>query len=334
MTRVIGCWPSQTEEPERDRVALSVVAPCYNEAEVLPEFYRRMSAACAQAADSYEILFVNDGSSDATWGILLSFAANDPHVVCLNLSRNYGHQLALTAGLSCCRGDRILIIDADLQDPPELISEMIRLADAGADVVYGQRRSRSGESLFKKATAFLFYRILTAFTDEQIPKDTGDFRLITRRVLDVFNAMPETHRFIRGMISWAGFRQVPLLYDRSPRHAGKTKYPLRKMFGFALDAITSFSVKPLRLAFYVAFVLCGVALALLVYSVYAYFAAETVRGWTSIVSVLLFFLAGQFLVLGLIGEYVGRLYLEAKRRPLFIIDEIARDRSVRRVSAE
>jgi dolichol-phosphate mannosyltransferase len=301
---------------------LSAVAPCYNEAAVLVEFHRRMSAACGTVTDDYEIVLVNDGSSDGSWPLLLSLAAEDPHVVAINLSRNHGHQLALTAGLAYCRGERILIIDADLQDPPELLSEMMALCDRGADIVYGKRRSRAGESIFKRLTAFLFYRLLNLFTDQHIPEDTGDFRLITRRVLDVLNSMPENHRFIRGMISWVGFRQVPFLYDRSPRFAGETKYKLRKMLRFALDAVTSFSVRPLRLAFYAGGAFCVLSILLLAYSIAAYFVDKTIRGWTSLMAVMLFFLAAQFLVLGLIGEYVGRLYMETKHRPLFIVADI------------
>jgi len=312
-------------------LALSAVAPCYNEASVLPEFHRRISAACRTVTPDYEIVLVNDGSSDGTWPAMLMLAQADSHVVALDLSRNHGHQLALSAGLSCCRGQRIFIIDVDLQDPPEALPAMMELADEGFDVVYGKRTSRAGESVFKRVTAFVFYRLLNLFTEEHIPEDTGDFRLITRRVLDVFNSMPENHRFIRGMISWVGFRQTPYLYDRAPRLAGHTKYTFRRMLRFAVDAITSFSVKPLRLAFYMGLALSGMALILLVYSVYAYFAQETVRGWTSLISVLLFFLAAQFLFLGLIGEYVGRLYIETKHRPLFVIREIVRGQSSERV---
>jgi dolichol-phosphate mannosyltransferase len=301
---------------------LSVVVPCYNEAAVLAECHRRIAAACQSVTSDYEILFVNDGSSDDTWPILLSLAHTDSRVVALDLSRNHGHQLALSAGLARCRGERILIIDADLQDPPEALPEMMKLADQGVDVVYGKRRSRAGETIFKRVTAFLFYRLLNYFTEQNIPEDTGEFRLITRCVLQVFNSMTENHRFIRGMISWVGFRQAPYLYDRSPRLAGETKYTLWKMMHFALDAITSFSVKPLRIAFYVGFALCGMSLVLLLYSVYSYFVHETVRGWTSIMSVILLFLAAQFLFLGLIGEYVGRLYLEAKNRPLFVVRQV------------
>jgi dolichol-phosphate mannosyltransferase len=307
---------------ESQSVKISVVVPCYNEADGLSEFYERTSAACCQVTNDYEIVFVNDGSSDATWPCILTFAQRDPHVVGINLSRNHGHQLALTAGLTYCAGETIFIIDADLQDPPELLSPMLKLIHSGADVVYGQRRSRAGESLFKKWTAFLFYRLLNAFTDRHIPKDTGDFRLITRRVLDVFNAMPENHRFIRGMISWVGFKQVPFLYDRSARFAGKTKYTFSKMLRFSLDAITSFSIKPLRVALYSAFALSAISCLLLVYSILAYFESRTIRGWTSITAIILFFIAAQFLFLGLIGEYVGRLYLETKNRPLFVVQDV------------
>jgi glycosyltransferase involved in cell wall biosynthesis len=309
----------------RGRVALSVVAPCYNEALVLQEFYQRITAACRSVTEDYQIIVVNDGSSDGSWPILVSLAVNDPHFSAIDLSRNHGHQLALTAGLSYCDGERIFIIDADLQDPPELLPQMMKMAQDGVDVVYGQRKSRAGESVFKRLTAFLFYRILNWFTDQHIPEDTGDFRLISRRVLNVFNAMPENHRFVRGMISWVGFKQAPIVYDRSPRFAGSTKYTVGKMLQFALDAVTSFSVRPLRLGFYAGFLLGGLAAILLAVSIFAYFLQATIRGWTSVMSVLLFFLAAQFMVLGLIGEYVGRLYMETKQRPLFIVREIVGD---------
>jgi dolichol-phosphate mannosyltransferase len=283
-----------------------------------------MSAACTALTPNYEIVFVNDGSSDGTWPLIVSFTTKDPHVTGVNLSRNHGHQLALTAGLAHCSGGRILIIDADLQDPPELLAPMMAVMDEGAEVVYGKRKSRAGESTFKKLTAHLFYRVLNLFTDQYIPEDTGDFRLISRRVVEVFNSMPENHRFIRGMIAWVGYKQVPFLYNREPRFAGETKYTPAKMFRFALDAITSFSVRPLRLAFYVAFMLSGVSLALIVYSLAAYFTGRTIRGWASMTAIMLFFLAMQFLFLGLIGEYIGRLYLEAKKRPLFVVHTVVR----------
>ena len=227
---------------------LSVVAPCYNEEAVLQAFHERLEPVCRSLGCSYEIVLINDGSRDATWARMSDLASRDPHVVAVDLRRNHGHQLALTAGLSVCRGERILVIDADLQDPPELLPDMMRLLDQGADVVYGQRRKRAGETWFKKATANLFYRVIERLADVPIPRDTGDFRLMTRATLDLFLQMPERGRFIRGMISWLGGHQVPLVYDRDARAAGETKYPLRKMLKFATDAITSFSVVPLRFA--------------------------------------------------------------------------------------
>jgi dolichol-phosphate mannosyltransferase len=301
---------------------LSVVIPCYNEAAVLPELHRRVSAVCRETLLDYELVLVNDGSADETWPILVSLSANDPNVVCVNLSRNHGHQLALTAGLALCRGKRIFILDADLQDPPELLPEMMAAIDQGADVAYGQREQRDGETAFKRATAYLFYRLMNLIADQQIPEDTGDFRLITRRVLHVFSAMPESHRFIRGMITWAGFKQVGIRYRRVSRVAGETKYTLRRMAGFALDAITSFSVKPLRLALYAGLSLCLVSVSMFLVSLWAYLAHDTVRGWTSLASIILLFFAAQFLFLGLIGEYLGRLFIESKRRPLFVIDAV------------
>ena len=302
--------------------AISVVSPCYNEAEVVREFYARTTAACRRLTDDYEIVLVDDGSTDDTWPIMVDIASRDPHVRCVALSRNHGHQLALTAGLSHSGGERILIIDADLQDPPELLPEMMKMADAGVDVVYGVRRTRAGETGFKKFAASAFYRVLNWFADREIPRDTGDFRLITRRVLDVINAMPERHRFLRGMVSWAGFRQEPLGFDRQPRFAGKTKYPMRRSVILALDAITSFSVKPLRLAFLAGVILSGISILLLGYTFLSYFAWGTVRGWTSMLAIMLFFLAAQFLFLGLIGEYLGRMYLETKNRPLFVVRDV------------
>ena len=301
---------------------LSVVVPCYNEAGMLPELHRRLSAICRETVRDYELVVVNDGSTDETWSILVSLSESDANVVCVNLSRNHGHQLALTAGLALCRGERIFILDADLQDPPELLSTMMAAIDHGADVAYGQREHRDGETGFKKATAYLFYRIMNLIADQHIPEDTGDFRLITRRVLRVFSSMPESHRFIRGMIAWVGFKQVGIRYRRAPRTAGETKYTLRRMAGFALDAITSFSVKPLRLALYAGMSLCAVSLGMFIVSVWAYLAHDTVRGWTSLTSIVLLFFAAQFLFMGLIGEYLGRVYVESKRRSLFIIDTV------------
>lgn len=303
---------------------LSVVVPCYNEETGLVELRRRLEAACrGVVGDAYEIIFVNDGSRDNTWPLMTAMAAESRNIVGVNLSRNMGHQLALSAGLSLSRGERVLIIDADLQDPPELLTEMMAAMDRGADVVYGQRVERAGDGIFKRATAFGFYRLLSALSEVDIPKDTGDFRLVNRKVVDALNAMPEQHRFIRGMVAWLGFAQTPIRYVREPRFAGTTKYPLGKMARFAADAITGFSISPLRLSSVMAvlcFLLSGVLAA---YVLYARFALTTVRGWASLLLLFLLFSGVQLLVLGVIGEYVGRTYVESKRRPLFIVSEIA-----------
>jgi dolichol-phosphate mannosyltransferase len=288
-------------------------------------------AACEQVAPgAFQIVLVDDGSTDGTWERLDALARQDGSVVAVRLSRNHGHQLALTAGLSLCRGDRVLIIDADLQDPPELLSEMMRAMDAGADVVYGQREERVGETAFKRHSARLFYRLLQRLTDVAIPVDTGDFRLISRRVADLLVAMPEQHRFIRGMVSWVGFRQVAVRYVRDARFAGETKYPLKRMLRFALDAITSFSVRPLRLASYAGLSCALASLVLLVYTIAAWQEGRTVAGWTSLMAVVLLLSAVQLIVLGVMGEYLGRLFLESKRRPMFIIESVIAGEGVER----
>jgi len=317
-----------SSEPLRSASApgLSVVAPCFNEEATLPEFYRRVTGACdgMRIRDDYEIVLVNDGSRDGTWRVMQALAAQDPRVVAINLARNYGHQLALSAGLQHCRGRRILVIDADLQDPPELLGDMLRtMRDEGADVVYGQRRHRAGETRFKTWTAALFYRLLQRLVEIDLPLDVGDFRLISRRALDVLNSMPEQHRFIRGMVSWIGLKQVPFAYDREPRFAGATGYSLGKMVRFALDAITGFSTVPLRLASCLGAVLGCVSLLLLAYSLGSWMSGHAVAGWTSLASIMLVVGSAQLLVLGVFGEYLGRLYIEAKRRPLFIVESIA-----------
>lgn len=302
---------------------LSVVSPCYNEEESLGELHRRVSAVCRDTVgESYEIVLVNDGSRDRTWAMMAQMAARDPHVVAVNLSRNHGHQLALSAGLSVCRGQRILVIDADLQDPPELLPQMMARMDAGAEIVYGQRVSRDGETRFKKVTAAAFYRLLAHLAEISIPVDTGDFRLMSRRALDVLNAMPENFRFIRGMVSWIGFRQEALPYERAARFAGQTKYPFTKMLRFALDAITGFSVRPLRLASYLGFGFGFAGLLMLFYVFGSWLNGDTVQGWASLGAIVLLLGSTQLVVAGVMGEYLGRLYMESKRRPLFIIHEV------------
>lgn len=305
--------------------ALSIVVPCFNEEGCLGALHERLSASAREAIGSnYEIVLVNDGSRDRTWPIMQELVKRDSHVVAINLSRNHGHQLALTAGLDLCRGDHILIIDADLQDPPELLSGMMEtMRTADADVVYGVRRSRRGDTAFKRATAHGFYRLLSRATEVDIPLDAGDFRLMSRRALDALLSMPEQARFIRGMVAWIGFRQVPFAYDRDERFAGETKYPLKKMVRFALDALTGFSSAPLKLASHVGLALSIGSVLMILYIAYAWLAGRSIQGWTSLMLVVVVLGAVQMFVLALMGEYIGRLYNEAKRRPLYIVQEVA-----------
>jgi polyisoprenyl-phosphate glycosyltransferase len=304
---------------------LSIVVPCFNEEACLEALHQRLAAAARKSVGAdYEIVLVNDGSRDSSWPMMQRMAADDPHLVAINLSRNHGHQLALTAGLDLCRGDIILIIDADLQDPPELLGDMLKTMRAeGADVVYGVRKSRAGETAFKRATAHGFYRLLSRATEVEIPLDAGDFRLMTRRALNALLAMPEQARFIRGMVAWIGFRQVPLPYDRQQRVAGKTKYPVGKMIRFALDALTGFSSAPLKLASHAGLWLAVGSVLLIVYIGYAWAAGDSIQGWTSLMLVVVVLGAVQMFVLALMGEYIGRLYNEAKGRPLYIVQEVA-----------
>jgi len=307
------------------RPALSVVIPCYNEAACLELLHARVAAAArAAVGDDHEIVLINDGSRDDSWAVMQRLSEQDPRLVAINLSRNHGHQLALTAGLDLCSGEQILIIDADLQDPPELLTDMRATMTAeGADVVYAVRRKREGETIFKKATAAAFYRVLDRVTDTPIPLDTGDFRLMSRRALDALLSLPEQARFIRGMVAWVGFRQVPFPYDRAERHAGETNYPLGKMVRLAFDAVTGFSTAPLRFASHASVILAGASLLLLFYILWGFFEGSPVQGWTSTMLVVTILSAAQMFVLGMIGEYLGRLYIESKRRPLYLVADIA-----------
>jgi glycosyltransferase involved in cell wall biosynthesis len=301
---------------------LSVVAPCFNEAGNLLEFHRRVAAVCT-GLGAWELILVNDGSTDTTYDLIRDLVRRDSHVTGINLARNYGHQIALTAGLRYCTGDYILILDADLQDPPELLDEMLRLMDQqSADVVYGQRRARAGETWFKTRTAALFYRLMRRLVDIDLPVDAGDFRLMNQRTVAVLNNMPEQHRFIRGMVAWIGLRQVPLLYDRDPRRAGETHYPLHRMIRLAFDAITGFSVMPLRLASLAGAAVGVIGLLLLSYTLVGWLTGRATQGWTSLMSLMLILGGAQLLLLGIFGEYLGRLYIEAKRRPLFVVDRV------------
>lgn len=325
---------SKETGPGTESLALSVVVPCFNEEESLRELHSRATKACRSVvADDFELLLINDGSTDRTRLIIEELCDQDPSVVGLLLAKNHGHQLALTAGLGHCRGDRVLILDADLQDPPELLSDMMALMDEGADVVFGQRAKRAGESAFKKITAAGFYWLLSKLVDTEIPRDAGDFRLISRRIVDVINQMPEQDRFIRGMVSWSGFRQVPLLYERQERFGGETKYPLRKMIRFAVDAISSFSTFPLKVVAYFGFAFSGFALLMLIWTIAGYMAGSTVPGWASTMVIVLLIGGVQLISLGIMGQYIGRIYMQSKNRPLYVVESIIGD-TYRRSHAE
>jgi dolichol-phosphate mannosyltransferase len=325
MSPVTGEPIALRPSPPQGGLALSVVAPCYNEEQTLPAFVERMVAACrAAAGDSFELLLVNDGSRDATWPKIQALAQATPGVVGVNLARNYGHQLAVTAGLGLARGERVLIIDADLQDPPELLGELNARMDEGYDVVYAQRRTRAKESAFKLLTADLFYRVLAGMSETPIPRNVGDFRLMSRRAVDRLNAMQEQDRFLRGMVAWLGGRQTEVLYDRDPRYAGETGYTLKKMIKLATAGITSFSTLPLKLAVVLAGAGAAIAFALLLYVVVGFITGHVARGWTSLAMMMVFFGVGQFLCLAVMGAYIGRIFLEVKARPLYFVDDVVR----------
>lgn len=302
---------------------LSIVVPCYNEEQVIVETNRQLVATLA-ALDGldFEIVYVDDGSSDATADLLRAVQDTDPHARVVRLSRNFGHQLAVSAGLEHATGDGVVIIDADLQDPPDVIPEMVARWRDGYDVVYGMRTDRAGETAFKLWTAKLFYRFINRLSKVQLPLDVGDFRLLDRRVVDVLLAMPERDRFLRGMVSWIGFRQIAVMYSRAERRAGESKYPLFKMLQFAADGVISFSLTPLRLALWVGFLSIGLAFAGILYAlIIRLYTNDWVRGWTSIFTAVLFIGGAQLVTLGIIGEYIGRIYAEVKRRPLYVIQE-------------
>ena len=302
---------------------LSVVVPCYNEQDVLRATHERLTSVLAGMSTlDYELIFVNDGSHDNTQSILIQLQLIDPHVRVLLLSRNFGHQVAVTAGLEEASGDAVVIIDADLQDPPEVIPQMVQLWRDGNDVVYGLRTDRKGESTFKLWTAKVFYRLINRLSETKMPFDAGDFRLLDRRVVEVINAMPERARFLRGMVSWAGFRQVSLPYERAARHAGASKYPLAKMVRFAMDGIISFSLVPLKVAIWTGFLAIWIAVAGIIVAVIdRLMDKHLTRGWASLFVAVLFMGGVQLVSLGIIGEYLGRIYTEVKRRPLYVVQE-------------
>lgn len=303
-------------------IKYSVIVPLFNEEAVVCETHKRLSAVMNQTDGEYEIIFVNDGSRDSTETLVKQIMQNDSHVCLINFSRNFGHQTAISAGMDNARGQAIVVIDADLQDPPEVILEMIARWKEGYDVVYGKRSVREGETVFKKATAKIFYRFLASLTDIDIPTDTGDFRLIDRKVCDAMKTLKEKNRYIRGLVSWLGFKQTSVTYVRKERFAGETKYPLKKMLSFAGDAVTSFSDKPLKIAGYAGYLLSFISFIYLLYVVIRKITVgDFGEGWASIVAINLFFNGVILIVLGIMGEYIGRIYDECKNRPLYVIAE-------------
>jgi polyisoprenyl-phosphate glycosyltransferase len=300
----------------------SIIIPIYNEQENIHKLYDRLKAVMNGMNVSHEFVFVNDGSRDRSMILIKELAAKDNSVHYINLSRNFGHQIAVTAGIDHVRGNAVVIIDADLQDPPELIAEMYAKMKEGFEVVYAKRKSRKGESILKKFTAKWFYRILASITSIDIPVDTGDFRLMDRKIVDVLRTMPEQQKFLRGQISWIGFNQTYVEYNRDERHGGETGYTYKKMLRFALDGITSFSNLPLKFATAAGFVVSGITFIVILYALYARFISKDfVPGWTSLILAVLFIGGVQLITIGIIGEYISRLSANVRNRPLYIIAE-------------
>ncbi|MBM7654307.1 glycosyltransferase family 2 protein [Neobacillus cucumis] len=301
-------------------IKYSIIVPVFNEEEVIKKTYQRLTSVMNSTNAPYELLFINDGSKDTTEEILVELGRNDKKVKLINFSRNFGHQVAISAGMDYAQGEAVVIIDADLQDPPELILDMIDKWMEGYDVIYAKRLSRKGESFFKKQSASLFYRTLRFMTDIDIPLDTGDFRLMDRKVVGEMKGLREKNRFVRGMASWVGFRQIAIEYERDARAAGETKYPLKRMLKLSMDGITSFSYKPLKLASYAGAFLAIAGLIYMFYVCYLkIFTDATVPGWSSLIIIQLFFSSFVLVLLGIMGEYIGRIYDETKNRPLYIV---------------
>ncbi|MDP4266620.1 MAG: glycosyltransferase family 2 protein [Bacteroidota bacterium] len=301
---------------------ISIVAPIYNESAILPELYSRLKSASLNISSDYELLFVNDGSKDESLSIIKRIAKEDNNVKFISFSRNFGHQNAITAGIDNVTGDVIVIIDGDLQDPPELISELFNKYLEGYKVVYAKRKSRKGETFSKKLTAKVFYRLLAKITSVNIPVDTGDFRLIDKVVVEQLKNMPEYNKFIRGQIAWIGFSQTYVEYSRDERKSGKTAFTFRKMFKFAIDGITSFSNLPLKVATYMGFLVSGFAFLIILYALYSKFILDRViSGWTSLIISTMFIGGVQLLTIGIIGEYISRINDEVKKRPQYIVEE-------------
>lgn len=303
-------------------ITFSIIVPVYNEEKNIPELYERITAVMKSLSESYEIILVNDGSRDSSFNIMHDLHERDDHIKVINFSRNFGHQTAITAGIDYASGQAVITIDADLQDPPELIVEFVEKWRNGFDIVYAVRTMREGETPFKEFTAKLFYRLLRRITNIDIPIDTGDFRLMDRKVIETLRQMRERHRFIRGMSSWVGFKQIGVKYRRHARHAGDTKYPLNKMIKFALDGITSFSYVPLQFATYLGFALAVLSAIFIVFVIVARLSISRVFLGQATTLVVVLFLGGvQLISLGILGEYLGRIYDEVKERPIYIVSE-------------
>lgn len=303
---------------------ISVIVPMYCEEKTVDECYARLTNVLKNIENyEYEIIFINDGSQDKTLEMLIEIAKQDNQAKIISFSRNFGHQAAVTAGLKHVTGDAIVILDSDLQDPPEAIPEMLKLWEAGNDVIYGKRKKRKGESAFKLLTAKLFYATLNALSETEIPKDTGDFRLVDRRVVDSINLLPEHHKFLRGLFSWVGYQQIPYEYERQERFAGKTKYPFRKMVKLAGDGILSFSTKPLKLVGVIGMLSLILSFLILIYAIlsFAFKWNHLIPGWTSIMLTVTFFAGVQLLSIWIMSEYIARIYDESRHRPQYIIDK-------------
>ncbi len=303
---------------------ISVVIPMYFEEDVVNECYDRTKNVLNKLSSyEHEIIFINDGSKDKTLELLEKISQNDNNVKIISFSRNFGHQAAVTAGLKFTTGDAVVIMDADMQDPPEVIEEMVKLWEEGNEVIYAKRKVREGETKFKIFTAKMFYKMLNSLSDTEIPKDTGDFRLADKKVIEVINQLPEHNKFLRGLFSWVGFKQIPLEYERKERFAGKTKYPLKKMIKLALDGITSFSTKPLKILGVLGIFSVLISFIILIYALisFAFNLNHLTPGWTSLMVTITFLGGIQLLSIWLISEYVGRIYDESKGRPEYIIDK-------------
>jgi len=310
------------KESNKKQIDISVVVPIYNEEQIIPELYERLHKTVVQISEHYELIFINDGSEDYSLLELIKLSEQDKRVLYINFSRNFGHQIAVTAGLDVCKGKAVVIIDGDLQDPPELITNLYAKYKEGYEVVYAKRAERKGESFFKKFTAKLFYRILKRITSIHIPMDTGDFRLIDQKIVHYLKQMPEQNKFLRGQIAWLGFRQTQVLFNRDKRKYGKTGYSLGKMLHFALDGITGFSDKPIQLVTKLGFTISFISFVIILYAVYSYFVLDrTIAGWTSLIISSMFIGGVQLISIGIIGEYIGRINKNVLKRPMYIIDK-------------